>query len=208
LIVLGAGCFLYWYGYRTDAVFWRAGAVLTLLGSFVTVFGWDFVIRYAPALAAFVFLIPVSPNGRYRLAVPLQNATAHATQIACDMMGINVDRAGSLLNINGVDVAVEEACNGMRMVLSLFLVCYVVAFTNPLRPWVRLIFLAASPITAIVCNVVRLVPTVWLFGNASQKTAQTFHDASGWGMLLVAFGGLMALCTLLNRLIPPKEGRR
>ncbi len=204
LTILIAGLVSYWYGYNTDPVIWRGGAVLAVVGAVLTALGSDVLIKFAPAIAACVFLIPVSPDGRYRLAVPLQTATAHATQSVCDFIGIDVDRAGSNLSINGVDVAVVEACNGMRMIITLFLVCYVVAFTIPLRPWVRILFLAASPLVAIVCNVVRLVPTVWLFGHASRSTAERFHDFSGWAMSMAAFGILLTFCWILHRLTAPR----
>jgi exosortase len=199
LLILLFGWLVYWYGFHVDPVLWRAGAVVAAVGAVVAVLGFDVLWKFLPAFAATIFLIPISPNGRYRLAVPLQNATAKATQTVCDIFGIYVDRAGNLLTINGVDVTVAEACNGMRMILTLFLVCYVVAFTAPLRPWQRLVFLAATPLVAVIANVVRLVPTVWLFGHASQETAHRFHDVSGWVMTVVSFVGLMGLCRLIER---------
>ena len=199
LLILAAGYATYWYGYLADPVLWRAGAVACLVGTVVAVLGRDALVRFAPAFAAAIFLIPVSPDGRYRVAGPLQAATAAATQYVCDLLGINVDRAGNLLTINNVDVTVAEACNGMRMILTLFLVCYVVAFTVPLRtPW-RLALLAASPVVAVVCNVARLVPTVWLFGHASARVADRFHEVSGWVMTVVAFLCLMGGLSLVRR---------
>ena len=200
LPVLAAGWLVYSYGFLADPVLWRAGAVLAAVGAVITALGTDVLLRFAPAFAATVFLIPISPNGRYRLAVPLQNATAKVTQTVCDLLGIYVDRSGNLLSINGVDVTVAEACNGMRMVLTLFLVCYVVAFTLPLRAWLRVLLLVAAPAVAIVANVIRLVPTVWLFGHASANAAERFHDVSGWVMTVAAFLVLMACSRFLQRL--------
>ena len=201
LPILAAGWLVYAYGYLTDPVLWRAGAVLTAVGAVVAALGTDALRKFFAAFAAAVFLIPISPNGRYRLAVPMQDATAAVTQTVCDLLGVYVDRAGNLLTINGVDVTVAEACNGMRMILTLFLVCYVVAFTLPLHPGLRALLLAASPLVAVVSNVVRLVPTVWLFGNASPEAAERFHDVSGWVMTVVAFLALMGFFKGLQRLL-------
>jgi exosortase len=205
LAILLFGWFTYWYGFHVDPVLWRAGAIVVAVGAVVAVLGRDVLFRFAPAFAAAVFLIPISPNGRYRLAIPLQNATARVTQNVCDVLGIYVDRTGNLLTINGVDVTVAEACNGMRMILTLFLVVYVVAFTAPLKSWQRVLLLAASPLVAIVANVIRLVPTVWLFGHSSQETAQKFHDVSGWVMTIVAFLALMGVCKLMQRASDPES---
>jgi exosortase len=214
LLILGFGWFLYSYGFVADPVLWRAGAVLVAVGAVVAGLGCEVLmrLRFAPAFLAAVFLIPISPNGRYRLAVPLQNATAQATQTICDLLGMHVDRAGHLLTINGVDVNVAEACNGMRMILTLFMVCYVVAFTLPLKNHLRVLLLAASPLVAVVANVIRLVPTVWLFGNVSSYAAERFHDVSGWVMTVLAFLVLMGFFRLLEQLTdsvmneqPPKR---
>ena len=207
LAALVGGYGVYWYGFHADPVLWRAGAVLAALGAVIAVLGRDVLLKFLPAFAAAIFLIPISPNGRYRLAVPLQDATAAATQVVCDLLGIYVERAGNLLTINNVDVTVAEACNGMRMILTLFLVCYLVAFTLPLRTYLRVLLLVASPVVAIVSNVLRLVPTVWLFGNASPETAETFHTISGWGMTILSFLVLMAAFTGIQRVLAQDEPR-
>lgn len=198
LAVLAAGWLIWWYGYLTDPVIWRAGAVVIAVGSFMAAVGLEASLTLAPALAACVFLIPVDPTGRYHVAAPLGTATAFATQRTCELLGMNVDRAGNLLSINHVDVNIAEACNGMRMVLTLFMVCYVAAFTMPLKARVRFLFLAASPLVAVVSNVIRLVPTVWVFGHASKETGERFHDIGGWVMTVIAFVVLMGFAKLMQ----------
>lgn len=207
LLILALGWAVYSYGYLADPVLWRAGAVVVAIGAFAAAAGSDVLFNFAPVFAACIFLVPVSPDGRYHVAVPLETATAHATQTVCDLLGLYVDRSGNMLSINGVDVTVAEACNGMRMVFTLFMVCYVVAFTARLRPVLRTLLLAASPLVAIVANVVRLVPTVWMFGNTSRAKAERFHDISGWVMTVVAFVVLLASVTWLQRWLDadPKE---
>jgi exosortase/archaeosortase family protein len=63
---------------------------------------------------------------------------------------------------------------------------------------VRVLILVLSPITAILCNVLRLIPTVWVFGHASPDTASRFHDIGGWVMLVFAFLGLMGMVKVLR----------
>jgi exosortase len=198
LLVLAFGWVVFSYGFLHDPVLWRAGAVFMVMGAFVTAVGTGVVWRFLPAFAACAFLIPIYPNGRYQIAAPLQVATAAATQTVCDILGIYVERSGSLLTINGVGVAIAEGCNGLRMVMTLFLVCYLVAFTSPLRPWLRVLLLLASPLVAVIANVIRLVPTVWMFGHYSNDVAETFHSASGWAMIVLSFLGLMSLCRAIE----------
>ena len=204
-----------WYGYYYDPVVWRAGAVLIAAATLIAALGTDFARRLAPALLAMIFLIPIDPDGRYHIAGPLEIFTSRAAQVCCDILGMYVQRDGNLLIINGAAVTVAEACNGARMVLSLFMVCYFVAFSPPPRPWwIRLIVLAFSPVVAIVANVLRLIPTIWAFAHLSAPVAERFHTVGGYAMLAAAFIVLMALMRFLDRLTsqssetPPIEMER
>ncbi|HTW95069.1 MAG TPA: exosortase/archaeosortase family protein [Tepidisphaeraceae bacterium] len=186
-------------GYRYQVqICWHGGAILMLLGAVVTAIGMDIVTAFLPAVAVMVFLIPIPATGRQLISVPLQRVTATITQNVGEILGIDIQRSGSILSLNNHETAVAEACNGMRMVFTLFLACYAVAFISPLRYGVRFLVLALSPVTAVVANVVRLVPTVWVFANYPQAEAETFHTATGWAMLILAFGALTGIIRLLR----------
>jgi exosortase len=202
--MVGAGWLLHWYGFNhaTQAA-WHAGAVLVIVGAALSVLGRSVLFRFFPAILALGFLVPVPGAIRQVVAVPLQTATASVSQAVFEIAGMPIERSGNLLTINGVDVAVAEACNGMRMVFALVLVSYAFAFSLPLRQSVRVVVLAASPLAAILCNVLRLIPTIWLYGNASGEVADRFHDVAGWLMLPVAFGLLLGIVRLLRWALIP-----
>jgi exosortase len=145
-----------------------------------------------------LFMVPFPGRLRQQIAVPLQTITAQATQQLLELLGILVDRSGSVLRINGVDVAIAEACNGLRMILALGLVCYAFAFATPLRGYVRAMVLLATPLCAVVCNVIRLAPTVWIYGHYPTIAADRFHSISGWVMLFVAFFMLAGIVRVLR----------
>ncbi len=202
--ILGAGWLFWSIGYRFQIEsFWHGGAVLMAAGGLLSVLGQDVFVKFLPAFAVLVFLVPVPGTGRVALAVPLQRLTATITQHIAETLGMVVERQGNLLNVNGKDIAVIEACNGMRMVFTLLFACYVFAFITPLRGYVRVLILAASPLVAIACNVFRLVPTIWMFGHASAESANAFHEFAGWAMLLVAFGALLGVVKLLEWAMVP-----
>lgn len=183
--------------------FWHGGAVIVFVGCLLSVLGKDVLVRFLPAFIVLGFLIPVPGLLRQQIALPLQALTALATHTILETLGVDIGLAGNVLTINGTEVAVAEACNGLRMVFALTLVCYAFAFGTPLRLYARLIVLAASPISAILCNVIRLLPTVWLYGYHPGTVADLFHNISGWVMLPIAFFCLMAILYLLRwSLIP------
>ena len=197
LIAAGLGGSLYGFLNLNQAM-WHGGAVVALVGSFATVAGRPLVMRMLPALIVLAFWVPVPGMIRQQIAIPLQTASAAASQFVFTLLGLPVERTGNILIYNGQEVAVAEACNGMRMVFALLLVAYAFAFANPLRPSVRAMVLIFSPVAAVLCNVLRLVPTVILYGQSPEKWGPLFHNLAGWGMLLVAFGLLMGSVRLLQ----------
>lgn len=182
---------------------WHGGAVLMLVGAITTVVGANVIANFMPAVMILVLLVPIPGNIRLSIAGPLQNATARVTTLVLEMMGFYVERSGNLVNINDMPVAVAEACNGMRMVFALVLVSYAFAFSVPLRNSVRIMVLLLSPVAAIICNVIRLTPTVILYGNAPEDIANGFHDMAGWLMLPIAFMMLMGITRALRWAMVP-----
>lgn len=211
-LVIVAGWTIASIGYQNVIQsFWHGGVVLVLAGAILSVTGWEVLKRFWPVFLVLVFLVPVPGTVRQQIAMPLQTATASAAKFVFDLAGMDVMQSGNVLHYRGVEVAVAEACNGMRMVFVLVLVCYAVVFASPLRYSVRLGVLAISPLVAVLCNVIRLVPTVWVYGHFSETAADQFHDWSGWAMIVVAFLLVMGLIRLLQWvdlpvMQPPRPG--
>ncbi len=187
-VMIGLGWLISESGYRASfQAIWHFGALLVVMGALVTMLGTGLIRRYPAAFFVLVFLIPVPGMFRQSFAIPLQEITALFSSTALDLIGIETLRNGNVIIYNDTQVAVAEACNGMRMVFALILVSYAYAFINPLKGWVRLGIILLSPAVAIICNVLRLVPTVIVYGHFSTSFAKQFHDWSGWVMLVVAF---------------------
>jgi exosortase len=198
-IVALMGGALYLYGVLGWArTITYVGAIVVVLGCFLSVVGVDLLRRFWPVFVALIFLVPVPGVLRQQIAAPLGSWTARATEELLLVLSLPVERSGNLLSINQVDVTIAEACNGLRMVLSLFFVSYVVAFERPAKWYIRMAVLTASPVTAILCNIVRLVPTLCIYGYGSRDWADQFHDFSGWVMLIMAYFALMGLIKLLE----------
>ncbi len=184
------------YGARQSP--WHFGALLVVLGCLTTVVGSRVLWSVWPAVLVMVFIVPVPGMVRQQISIPLERATASVTTTLLGLAGAPVSRSGNQILINNYPVTVAEACNGLRMIFPLFLIVYVFCFTLPLRSGVRWLLLLTSPLCAIACNVVRLLPTVVLFGYASKDVADKFHDYSGWPMVSIAFLVLMGVVKLMQ----------
>lgn len=190
-LLLVSGAVLWTFGYRYQVqTLWHLGAIMAVAGAAGVAMGSAALVRFAAAWGALIFLVPIPARGRLWVSIPLQQLTAMATQFIGEGLGWAVGRSGNQLSLNGVNVCVAEACNGMRMAFSLLIACYLFAFASPLRPLVRLVILLLSPVVAVACNVIRLLPTLWFFGHTSNGVAEKVHDVAGWLMLVVAFAGL------------------
>jgi exosortase len=202
IVLIGCGMWTLGYNHAMQSV-WHAGAVAVTVGAAMTVLGKNVLFRFLPAFAVLIFLVPIPGLLRQGISLPLQTASAQATAAILETFGIPIERSGNVVTINGVGVEVAEACNGMRMVFALFLVSYAFAFGMPLRNGVRALVLLASPVAAILCNVVRLIPTVLLYGFASNSVATSFHDISGWLMVPLAFMILLGVMRILRWALIP-----
>lgn len=202
--ILALGWAMWSWGYRhAIQSAWHGGAVLIVVGAALTLLGKHVLFRFLPAFIVLAFLVPVPGQVRQAISIPMQQAGAAAAQVVLEILGFEVERAGSVLSINGTDVAIAEACNGMRMVFALVLVAYTFAYGMPLSNAVRLLVMLGSPIAAIACNIIRLAVTVMLYGYADKRLADGFHDLSGWLMLPAAFLLLMLIIKALRWALIP-----
>jgi exosortase len=188
--------------YHNFQSLWHAGAVLVLIGCVLSVFGKHALFRFFPAIVVLVFLVPVPGMVRLRIAAPLETWTAQISELLLNAGGLAVTRTGNQLWVGGRPVNIAEACNGLRMVFALILVSYFFCFALPLRNPVRIAILLASPFAAILCNVIRILPTVWMYGR-SEHAGKVFHDYSGWLMLPISFLVLLGIIGALRWAMVP-----
>jgi exosortase len=180
------------------AVFWHFGSLLMAIGAVTAVLGTDIFRKFFPAFLMLMFLVPVPATIRQDITVPLEHFSALLSQQALEIVGVTVSRAGNVLIVNGVKVEIAEACDGMRMAIALMVLVATFTLSTPMNRWARAIFLILSPVVALACNIIRLVPTVWVFGKYPHAAAESFHNAAGWLMLPVAFLLFWSMLRLLR----------
>ncbi|MFZ9881482.1 MAG: exosortase/archaeosortase family protein [Phycisphaerales bacterium] len=190
---------LAWWGTESDT---RAAvhlaAVLAFVSPVLALTGWRSVRMFAPSFGALLFMVPVPGELRRWLAGPLQDLATTMTQEVLELLGTDAVREGNSITLAGQPIFVDEACDGMRMVLALLLTFYAFVFAVPLRLRARLAVLAICPVVALVCNVLRLVPTAFAFAYGSSDVASRVHDVAGWAMLPLALGMLVGFLAFLR----------
>jgi exosortase len=93
------------------------------------------------------------------------------------------------------ELDVAEACSGMRLLMAFFALGVAMAYLHYRPIWQRLILLASTIPIAILCNIVRVTVTGFIYVLGDPQYAQgIYHDLLGMAMLPLAFGlyGLLA----------------
>lgn len=203
-VALAAALALAWWGIETDTrVAVHLAAVIALVAPILACTGTRALQMFAPAFAALLFMVPVPGEVRRWIAAPLQELATGLTQEVLELLGTDAVREGNSITLAGQPIFVDEACDGMRMVLALALTFYAFVFAVPLRLRARMVVLAACPVIALACNVARLVPTAFAFAYGSPESAAIVHDVAGWAMLPLALGILVGLLSFMRWLDLP-----
>ena len=206
VLVLIAGYYMLWWGIESNTlVAWHMGAIIMLIGGLLAVMGFEVVRQFSPALIALLFIVPTPGIVRISLAEPMQTLATQLTMGVLDGIGVDAIRQGLTIQVGDppINVAIGEACNGMRMVFALALVVFGFVFSAPFRTEVRIGLLIVSPLIALTCNIIRLVFTSIIYGFSTQDFADTFHWYSGLAMIPMALVMLVGIIKLLAWLDVP-----
>lgn len=126
-----------------------AGAVLCL-GGFAFLRTWTL-----PFLLA-LFMLPKLAVVYNQVTLPLQLLASRLAELMLLAGGAAVTREGNIIDVGGHSIAVAEACNGIRYLLSLGFVVVVFAYLADAKSWMRLALLASAIPVAILANAVRV----------------------------------------------------
>ncbi len=190
-VVVVAGWAVHVVGYRAGIeAFWHLGAVAIPVGCFLSFAGARYLVRLLPAFLVLAFLVPIPGVVRHELVYPLQRTITDLSSGLLNLLGVS--------GATATEIFVAEARGGLQIVFSLFVVSYAFAYGLPIREPVRVVILCLSPVLAVLCNVIRLVPSVWAYGNLSPETGRFIYIAAGWVVLPLAFFLLLGSFRLLR----------
>jgi exosortase len=173
-----------------------AGSVAFLVsvsGAILCLGGWVRALAFPLVLA--IFMMPKLAIVYNQVTLPLQLL---ASRIAAGILtagGIGVIREGNILDVGGHRVAVVEACNGIRYLLSLGFMAVVFAYLSDSKPWMRVALLAAAVPIAIFANSARVAAAGWLPSLDSGIP----HAVCGGLLFVLCLAGLIVFQRLFNK---------
>jgi exosortase len=185
------------YAYlRPVSMIAAVAAVVLFLG------GWR-LVRYTWLPVAFlVFAIPLPRRYYVGLTLPMRHLSAVVATTFLNMIpGLDATTSGAVIEIvykgQRLEPAlnVAEACSGMRLLMAFLALGVAMAYLHDRPAWQRAVLLLSTVPIAILCNIVRVTATGFLYVLVDPKYTQGIHhDMLGLAMLPLAFGlyGLLA----------------
>jgi len=182
-----------------DLFLQRVSLVLMVTGGLLYVAGGPVLSALMFPLAFLLLMIPLPGIVFNSIAFPLQLLAAQVSSVALEAVGVPVFREGNVMHLAAASLDVEEACSGIRSLMSL--VALGVLYSHlALSNWTPriLLMLLVAPV-AIAANVLRVFVTGLLAHYVSVDTALgVFHLAGGWSVFLLAGALLLGASRLMR----------
>ena len=156
-------------------------------------------VNWISLTAIFLWLLSVPlPTGTYaRLTFGLQQWIAGSVLQTLHLLGVPARQHGNIIELAATTVGVEEACSGIRSLVSCVFAGFFFAAWLVRRPVGRLVLIAVAPLLALAMNFLRSL-TLTLLANSGKDIAGFWHDATGFAILGVTAAALAGLAILLE----------
>ena len=170
--------------------------VVSIVGAILCVGGWKLLRTWSFPLLLMLFMLPKLAVVYNQATLPLQLLASQTAAGMLTMSGVAVLRNGNILDVGGHQVAVAEACSGIRYLLPLGFMGVVFGYLADTRAWMRVVLLAWAIPVAIVANAVRVA-----FAAYSPKLADgTLHALLGVVIFVACLATFIPVRTVWDRL--------
>jgi exosortase len=183
----------------------RLSLVLGVTALVLLIFGWAVLREVGGVLLFLCLMLPWPHRIQAQISLPLQGWATDSAVFCLELMGYEVARDGNVIGIGQTNVAVAEACNGLRMVTAFLVISALVVLLVKRTWWEKLIILASSLPIALFCNTLRLAITAVFFTILEgDNVEKLFHDFGGYAMMPLALALVIGEFWLLGRLVSPQ----
>lgn len=190
----------------------------TMIPAFVclvwTIGGGPLVRAAWPALAFLVFMLPLPQNVNTFIALPLQHIAATGSCFLLQLTGLWTIQQGNVIFLDTPSgtsqMDVEQACNGLKMLMTLAATITATILLIPMPGWKRIVLLVSALPIALASNIIRIFATGWSYyllagewgKHLGHQWAGYAHDWSGFLMMPLALTLVGLELLILSWLIP------
>ncbi len=152
----------------------------------------------AGAILLLVFLsAPLPPGTQMRLTLELQLWVTELVVRSLDFAGLAAHRMGAVIELPNGQVGVDEACSGVRSLISCVYAAVFLAAVFPRGWFARMILLATAVPGALALNFTRSFILTLL--AVEGYDLDRWHDLTGYSILMAGTGCLTGLACMLAR---------
>jgi exosortase len=178
----------------------RMAFLVSLVGSIMALHGVRMVRELAYPLCTLILMVAPPTFVYENLTLSLQLLASRLGEICLEALGYSVVREGNILELVGTKLSVEEACSGIRSLLSILFMCTLYDYFFVRGTLMRTLILVTAAPVAILGNAGRIVAT----GIASQYNRELIHGAAheafGYFSVVIAAVGCVVLHMVMLRI--------
>jgi len=187
-----------------DATAWTVAMVsmvLAVVGAFVFCYGMRAFKKAAFPLLFLLFMAPLPPVLLHSIVGFLQRASAEASAVIFQLIGVPVFRQGFVFALPGLTIEIAEECSGIRSSIALFIVGLVAAHLYLGSTWTKIAVAVLAVPVAIAKNAVRIVvlSLLGIYVDPGFVGPGLLHRNSGIPVFAMAFASLGAIIWLLHK---------
>ena len=205
LLILAQLAWIFGLLFMFESARWYS-LVLTIAALVLMVAGRQVFRSVFWILLILFLMVPFPGRIHNMISGPLQTMATTGSVYVLEAF-IKVSQQGNVVTLNNrVDMAVVEACSGLRMLMAFIIVAAFMAYMVKRPRWQKAILLLSSVPVAVMCNILRLCVTAVLFLLASTEVAEKFfHDFAGIVMMPAAVMLMFGELWLMDKLTVSDE---
>ncbi len=174
----------------------RLSLIILLFGVVLLLEGRDIAKRLAFPVGLLFFAVPLPYVLYNAIAFPLKMLASRFAVLLLSLWGMPVFLEGNVISLPHTTLQVVDACSGIRSLMTLFTLAFLLAFFHHKRLWKRIVVCLLTLPVAVGANAVRVAITGILTQYSKVWGVGFWHELEGWLVFAVTFAGL-AFCSYL-----------
>jgi exosortase len=179
--------------------------IFVIIFSVWYLFGFAVLKKISWELGFLFFMVPMPSSIYARVTLPLQLITTELTTRLLLLLSIPVYREGNLIHLINTSLEIVNACSGLRSLLTILALAYIVGIISAEKVFVRVILLLSGVIIAMIVNVIRVsVIAVSAYHGFGGLTKGAPHMLLGLFLFAISLLFLIMVQKVLKWIFPGK----
>lgn len=175
------------------------GVLLVVAASVHLAFGRAGLRVFGFPFAFLVVAVPLPSAIQGPLTHLLQGMIASLNVEILTILGVPAHRVGSLIQLAGGTVGVDEACSGIRSLQSSIMATLFIGYLSLTSNLLRGMLFTGGVCTAVLGNLVRSLYLSFTANARGVAAVNEVHDAAGWSILVFTAAGVGIIAWVLAR---------